>query len=331
MLTHHRDGFTLIELLISIAAMGVVIFYTLGTFTVQHQTYVVVDQVSETQNNGRAISSLIERDVRNAGYMVPSAAAACGADGSTTADTLAISDTDAIKPVHELPLSLQGEELGVSTSTTPSAGATTLTVSDLLVDDTPSYKKNASSSTLDSDFHVDGGAIVVDLANPERGVACGQITAVGSNTITVDFDAVLNAAPGASPPDLLVVPAHYYALNTATTPPQLERDGMILAKDVEDLQVAYFYDSDHDNQATGNEYRGDDGANPYDTTLVDGNDLREIRFNVVVATRDDDPRNPDNSGTGQVRENRTSASAPGDDGKRRRIYTATVRVRNNML
>jgi len=331
MLTHHRDGFSLIELLISIAAMGVVIFYTLGTFTVQHQTYVVVDQVSETQNNGRAISTLIERDVRNAGYMVPSAAAACGFDGTATADTLVISDTDAIKPVHELPLAMQGEELGVSTSTTPALGSTALSVSGLLVDDAASYKKNASSSTLDSDFHVGAGAIVVDLANPERGVACGQITAVGTNSITVDFDAILNGALGGSPPDLLVVPAHYYALNSATTPPQLERDGLVLAKDVEDLQVAYFYDADHDNQATGNEYRGDASANPYNTGLVDGNDLREIRFNVVVATRDDDPRNPDNSGTGQVRENRTPASTPGDDGKRRRVYTATVRVRNNML
>jgi len=46
MLSRRNAGFTLVELLVSAAAMAIVIFYTLGTFTVQHQTYTVVDQVS---------------------------------------------------------------------------------------------------------------------------------------------------------------------------------------------------------------------------------------------------------------------------------------------
>ncbi|MFQ5416293.1 MAG: PilW family protein [Myxococcota bacterium] len=331
MLTRSRAGFTLIELLISVAAMGIVIFYTLRTFTIQHQTYVVVDQVSEVQNNSRAIAALIERDIRNSGYMVPAAAAVCGRDRTTGPDTLVASDTDAMLPVHQLPVSLQDDELGVDTTTTPASGTTVLSVSGIVIDGTPSYKKDSGSAGLDSDFRVNGGAIVVDLANPQRGVACGQITAVSGNSISVNFETVLNAGNGTSTPDLYVVPGHYYAVNTGTIPRQLERDGIALAKDVEDLQVAYFYDSDQDNQVTGNEYRGDSGSNPYDTTLIDGNDLREIRFHVVVATRSDDPRNPNASGTGQARENRTPASTPGDDGKRRRVYTSTVRVRNNML
>jgi prepilin-type N-terminal cleavage/methylation domain-containing protein len=330
MLNRNNAGFTLIELMVSAAAMGIVIFYTLSTFTVQHQTYVVVDQVSETQQNSRAIAGMIERDLRNAGYLVPPPAAVCGFDDTNGPDILVISDTDAIRHVDDLPASMQGTDLDVESSTAPANGSTTLTVTDLLIDGEASYKKDSGSTSLDSDFRVDGGAIVIDIANPQRGVACGKVTAVGTNTITVDFDTpALNGSSGTTTPDYRVVPAHYYEVVTGTDPPQLERDGIILAKDVEDLQIAWFYDANQDGQATGTEYAGDAASNTYDTDQVDGTDLREVRFHVVVATRDNDPRNPNSAGTGQARENRDPNTVSGDDGRRRRVYTATVRIRNN--
>jgi len=330
MLSRRNDGFTLIELMVSAAAMGIVIFYTLGSFTVQHQTYVVVDQVSESQQNSRAIAGMIERDLRNAGYLIPESAAVCGRDNTTGPDILVISDTDAIKHVDDLPPSLQGSALSVRSSTAPGNGSTVLTVDGLLLDDEASYKKDSSSASLDSDFHVAGGAIVIDSANPQRGVACGQVTAVGTNTISVDFDTpALNGTNGTAPPDYRAVPAHYYAIDASSDPPRLERNGLILAKDVEDLQVAWFYDVNQDGQATGSEYAGDAANNVYASDEVDGSDLREVRFNVVVTTRSDDPRNPNSAGTGQVRENRDPASVSGDDGRRRRVYASTVRIRNN--
>ena len=332
MLIRRSAGFTLVELMVSAAAMAIVIYFTLQSFTVQHQTYTVVDQVSETQQNSRAIASMIERDLRGSGYLIPAEAAVCGADHTNAPDILVVSDTDAIKQIDQLPNSMQGSDLSVSTTTAPATGVTALSVDSLLIDDEASYKKSPSSSVLDSDFRQGAGAIVIDLANPQRGVACGQITAVGSSTVSVDFDTPpLNSSTGTSVPDYRVVPAHYYKVNTTTNPPQIERDGVILAKDVEDLQVAWFYDANHDGQATGNEYAGDDAANTYSTDDVDGNDLREVRFHVVVATRDDDPRNPDGAGTGQVRENRDPGTVSSDDGRRRRVYTSTVRIRNNSL
>ena len=48
----------------------------------------------------------------------------------------------------------------------------------------------------------------------------------------------------------------------------------------------------------------------------------------MLITRDDDPRNPNSAGTGQILENRTGASVTGDDGRRRRVHTATTRIRN---
>ena len=43
--------------------MGVVLSYVFTTFTTNHQAYVMIDQVSETQQNTRAVASLIERDI----------------------------------------------------------------------------------------------------------------------------------------------------------------------------------------------------------------------------------------------------------------------------
>ena len=60
-------GFSLIELIVAVAILGSVMVFVTQTFTLQYQTYSVIDQVSETQNNLLAVAALIERDIRNAG------------------------------------------------------------------------------------------------------------------------------------------------------------------------------------------------------------------------------------------------------------------------
>ncbi len=328
------QGFTLIELMVSLAAMAMVVFYTLGTFTLQHQTYVVVDQVSEAQQNARAVATLLERDIRNAGYMVPPEAASCGDDNTTTPDSLFVSDTDAILPADQLPAAVAATELGaevVSAIASVNSGTVlTMTVDDVIIDGTASYDTD-SNGTNDSDFRVNAGAILVDSANPGQGVACGFVTQVTPpNSVRVTFETGLSGTTSV-PSDYILVPAHAYAIATPGGLPELQRDGVTLARDTEDLQVAWFYDDDQDGQLDNpGETRGVVGT-PYNTTLVDGNDLREVRVNLVLRTSADDPRRPTDAGTGQVRENRTSASAPGDDGRRRRVHTATVRVRNLSL
>ena len=56
--------------------------------------------------------------------------------------------------------------------------------------------------------------------------------------------------------------------------------------------------------------------------------LREVGVNVVTATRTDDPNIHYQLGAGQVTGNRTAASLPSGDGKRRRLHSARVRLRN---
>jgi prepilin-type N-terminal cleavage/methylation domain-containing protein len=326
-----RRGFTMIELLIALGLLSIVLLFLFDTFTYQHQTYTVVDQVSEAQQNSRAIARLIERDIRNAGYLVPGNAAACGVDNTTAPDLLFVSDTDAILPADQLPVELAGDELAASASNAPTGLAPLdVLVDDVVIDGTPSYDTDGDGAA-DSDFAVGGGAILVDVDNPGRGFACGlvqSVTLAAPQNVRVNF---LTLHDVTAPPtqEIKLVPAHVYRIVPGSDPPRLERDGVMLAKDVEDFQVAYFFDDDGDDVVDDpGETRGD-ASTALDTDSVDGTDLREIRVNLVVRTRADDPRNPDSAGTGQARENR--ANAPGDDGKRRRVHTATVRLRNLTL
>jgi hypothetical protein len=263
---------------------------------------------------------------------VPPGAAACGVDESDEPDVLFVSDTDAILPADQLPVEFAGEELGAETTDDPGAtGSLAVGVDGVVVDGTASYDSDGDGAN-DSDFRVGGGAILVDVGNPDRGVACGRVTAVDAvapASVTVNILAV-HSNVAAQPEELVLVPAHVYRIVPASDPPRLERDGVVLAKDVEDFQVAWFYDDDEDGQVDDpGETRGVVGT-AYATNAVVGDELREIRINLVLRTRADDPRNPAAAGTGQARENRT-VSVPGDDGKHRRVHTATVRLRNLTL
>ena len=323
-------GFTLIELLVAIAAMAFVLVYTLGTFTANRNTYVVIENVSEAHQNILAIAGLVERDIRNAGYMVPPGAAACGVDSTNGPDVLFVSDAGAIRTPDSLPSELAGGSNSVTLAVIPSSwGATEdVTLGELAVDQQDTYDTDATVGA-DSDFRVNAGVIFTDLDNPDRGVHCGIITDVdtGTNEITVD-----KISPGTPPSagNWAFVPAHVYRINANA----LERDGVVMARNVEDLQLAWFYDLDNDGQLDANENLGAGGTEPnFDGSDIGGGGtnadpalLREIRFNLVVRTAEDDPTDPTSAGTGQARENQTAA--PGPDGRRRRVHTATIRLRN---
>jgi Tfp pilus assembly protein PilW len=61
-------GFTVIELLIAIALGLVILAGLFRTFKVQHDSYIIQDQVSSMQQNLRAAMYLITRDLQMAGY-----------------------------------------------------------------------------------------------------------------------------------------------------------------------------------------------------------------------------------------------------------------------
>ena len=314
-----RAGFTIIELLVSVAMLGIIMVYLLRSFTVQHRTYTVVDETTELQQNARAVADLLERDLRHAGMLVAESGAVCGVDDTNGPDLLFVSDTDAISPGTE-----KVADFGADTTATTVAAATTETLDlDGLVAEPlpfrPAYDTDGDG-VADSDFREGAGVIVTDLADPDRGAACGVVDAIPSATeLTVIWRSGGLESAGT---DLVVIPAHVYEVNNAGA---LLRDGDVLVENVDDFQVAYFFDGDGDALVDANEYRGVAGV-AYDASdaAVEENEIREVRVNLVLRTRFEDPTWT--QGVFQNLENRTAVA--GTDGFRRRIHTASVRLRN---
>jgi len=316
-------GFTLLELITAMGMLAIVAVYLLETFTVNNRNYIALDQTIEAQQNMRAIADLIERDVRHAGFMVPEAAAACGADATAGPDTLYVSDYEAIDPADDI-VSYQG--IAVNGAVSTANNGLTLLLSSLLVEPTAGARAAYDvdgDGTNDSDFQPGGGFILADLDNPARGVACGRVTTVDlANTrlLGTVVGAGLGAV-GAGTPDLVVVPATEYSVDGQTN---LRRNGDAIAKGVEDLQVAYFFDIDGDNLLAANEVRGTDGGTDYASSELSVEDLREVRINFVARTRAEDPRF--STGSFKSLENRDAVA--GTDGFRRRVHTSTIMTRN---
>jgi prepilin-type N-terminal cleavage/methylation domain-containing protein len=356
-----RLGFSLMEMMVTLAVLGMVTFFLTNLLVRQSRTYTVVDDVSEAQQSLRAVTGMLERELRMTGFMVPEAAVVCGWDmpaaagSDTTPDVLYVSDADAIDPTDRSSPELQGAQVNPATFT--GTGVDALSVDTLVVDDTPFYDLDGDGAA-DSDFlysvgpQRNGGVIVADRDNPERGAACGVITNLdeATNTITVDFEVLtapnsppapgaadggtpLAALPAGATADLVAIPAHVYWVNPGP-PPQLVRDGMVLANDIEDLQLAFFYDANADGDVDAGEYRGTlsglGAPYAYSSQDEDNSDLREIQVTVVARTRSEDPdvlANPDlaNSVT-QAAGNRLVGAVT--DGFRRRAITLAVRPRN---
>ena len=317
-----RAGFSLMELMISVVVMAIVVVYLVQSFSAQQRTYVMMDQLTEAQQSVRAISDLVEREIRLGGFMVDEGGAVCGVDANNAPDTLFVTDASALDPSAQIQAAL-GARLAAGSG--PSAGTATLGFragDTVVLDGQPAYDTNGDNVN-DSDFRVGAGAIVYDRANPGRGTACGIVTRVISTSqIQVNFLASTlgGAAAGA---ELVVVPAHVYQVNNNA---QLLRDGMVLAEDVEDLQVAYFYDSDADQVIDAGENPGSTGTN-FTASAWNNADLREIRLNFVVRTRAGDPAFT--QGTFQTTENRAAPAVTAADPQlRRRVHTTTVRIRN---
>jgi prepilin-type N-terminal cleavage/methylation domain-containing protein len=361
-----RRAFTLLELAVSMAVLGLITYFLAELLVRQSRTYTVVDDVAEAQQNLRAIVNLIERDVRASGFLVPEAAVACAWDtpaGVPDAgpDVLYVTDADALDPTGVTNLALGAEVVSGYTG----SGEDALVLSTLVLDGNAFYDLD-DDGVPDSDFlHSalparNGAVIVVDRANPERGVSCGVITGIdlGTKTVRVDFEVapggVPNAPAGGAQPggtplaaglsfDLIAVPAHAYWIEPGP-PPRLIRDGLVLGTDVEDLQVAFFYDSDGDGAVDGLdpafeappehsalEYPGSAAAgSSYQAALWNNEELREVRVTVVTRTRGQDPdvlRNPAFARQlPQAFENRVPGVVP--DGFRRRALTLAVQPRN---
>ena len=148
-------GFSLIELVVTMAVLGLITFFLTDLLVRQSRTYTVVDNVTETQQNLRAVTSLMERELRSTGFLVPEGAAICGYDtgGGGTPDTapdvLYVSDTDALDPVGVTSLTTQAAD--VLGGYGDGDGIEVLQLDSLVVDANPFYDLDGDG-VADSDF-----------------------------------------------------------------------------------------------------------------------------------------------------------------------------------
>jgi prepilin-type N-terminal cleavage/methylation domain-containing protein len=324
-----RAGFSLVELMIAVGILVVVVTAVMQSFVVQNKAYTVTDQVIEAQQSLRAVAWLLERDARMTGFLVPEAAAVCALDEQNRPDMVWFTDADALDPNGQSRPALGAVVTGGYNG---SASPQDLQVDSIVLDGTPlgagGFYDLDGDGVGDSDFIEDAGAILVDLDDPGRGVACGVVVRVAGNTVRVDFETTIPVPPTGD--RVILVPAHVYDVQVpALGEPQLRRNGDVIATGVEDLQVAFFFDLDRDGQVDGEsvpngEMPGADGADVYQSDDYDNRDLREIRLSLVTRTRQPDV--DISAGQFQPQENRVAPA--GNDGYRRRVHTSTVKLRN---
>jgi prepilin-type N-terminal cleavage/methylation domain-containing protein len=320
---HRSAGFSLIELMVATVILAIVLAGVFESFVLQMKSSMVAEEVVEAQQNVRAIASLIEREIRTAGFMVPDGAGICGLDATTGSDQLWISETE----IYVTDAVKEGD-LGARVTSTLSASSTqTLTLDQTTVDldgDGAFFYDNDSNGTADSDFRTGGGFTLTDLENPDRGVICGIVDDADPTSFTVTIVSGTFSTLTVAGEELVVVPAAHYRI---TGTGRLERNQDLLANSVEDFQVAFFFDLDDDGDvdSVATEYPGASGGPVYDPNAWDNNDLKEVRFSISVRARKSDPDFA--IGSFAVFENRVDPGF-GSDGFRRRVSTSTVRPRN---
>ena len=321
-----NSGFTIIELMVASMLVAIVMIFTMETFTVNNRNYIKIDSVVDTQQSVRAIASVLERDLRHAGMMVPEVVAACGIDSTTAPDRLYISDYTAVNPDDAIGTFdgalVQGavSQVNANPSNPP---LTTLNLDTLVMEpDTPDPSYDTDGNGVnDSDFRVNGGVIVADLLDPDRGSACGIVTSVNLITKSIMIRIKTNAlGASAGAYALVAVPALEYRINSE----KIYRNGLLLADGVEDLQLTYFLDANGNNAVDVGELKGESSTNKYVANASDASELRAVRLNIVVRTRVEDDRFT--QGLFQATENRAVITTA--DGYRRRVHTAIVRMRN---
>jgi prepilin-type N-terminal cleavage/methylation domain-containing protein len=330
-------GFSLIELMVAVAVFGLITAQLLVVFSNQKRVFTSNERALDVQEQARLTLELISFDTRMGGFMVPRYSAVSSVDGGATGpDRFCVSDASYFD--------FSGAPSPLDTKTTPFDGATVTAV----------FADHVSVNSLDIDGSTppgvdflapsaagagNGGGIII--SSPTE-TFCARITRIVGNDIyfedhdtddIVEFgDATAYVTLG---PNLRAVPAQVYELDQDPTVLELHRNGLLLASQIEDLQVEYWLDSsgtpngiqDADNEFPVNTLNNPDppgGAIPANMSLV-----RRVRISVLARTTQEDGQSDATghlSGGRPALANRLAGVVP--DRSRRRSFSASILPRN---
>jgi prepilin-type N-terminal cleavage/methylation domain-containing protein len=330
-------GFSLIELMIAVAVFGLITAQLLVVFSNQKRVYTSNERALDVQEQARLTLELISFDTRMGGFMVPRWSAVSSVDGGADgADRFCVSDasyfdfTGAPSPLDTKTLPFDGAQV-------TNLAADHVTVDSLDIDDSvPAGVDFLAPSAAGAG---NGGGIII--SSPTE-TFCARITRIAGNDIyfedhdtddTVEFgDATAYITAGVSP-NLRAVPAQVYEVDPGAL--ELTRNGLLLASQIEDMQVEYWLDSagtpngvqDADNEFPVNSLNAPDppgGAIPADMSLV-----RRVRVSVLARTIQEEGQSNAAGrllGGRPALANRIAAVAP--DRFRRRSFSASILPRN---
>ncbi len=326
-----NKGFTLIEILVALAILGIVLAGIYSVYTMQHKSYIVQEQVANMQQNERIAMQMITRDIRMAGLGM--AAPELGINDFGDGGGYDGSDTITIAYYVFNPNNSKGGRTQINGDTGPITAASSV---NLPVEDTtgfnagdwvfvyPTPPADTQSYALICITSINAGALV---HTPGGSGSCASAqNVVYSNGGTIELTnlnaRVRNINPkktGSESGLIAYAIADGYVLTRSVNGGAAQP----LADNIEDMQIAYGFDSDND------------GVvdlwiqNPAGQNMAN---LREIRVTLVARTTREDPEWQ--AGARPVIENHDPAGSavttPAQAaGYRRRVLQSTIRLRNN--
>lgn len=289
-----RSGFTLIELMLVLLVTAIVFSQILALLGSQHSTYVGQERALEAQEHARLVADMVVSEVRMAGLMVPQKVGIASLDGGSGGpDALCISDPAILSEASLASATSRFDRASLLAAVGAGAASAQLVASQLDID---------GDGT--GDFAVGRGVILGNGSSTH----CARITGISGSTLS--FSPVTPAGFNLAVAGARAVPALIYEAGSSG----LLRNGGVLSRQVEDLQVEFGVDANGDAELGPGEF-------PIHTLAgFDPSRVRSVRISVTTRTLAADP---DLVGAGRAAAANRSAGSP-DGLRRRRIITSAV-------
>jgi prepilin-type N-terminal cleavage/methylation domain-containing protein len=353
-------GFSILELLVALVILGVITAQMFVVLSTQKDVHISQTRTLDLQESARLIVDLIAFDTRNAAMMIPRELGVASLDGGATGpDRFCVSDTTYLDPEHPAWRTMEDRFAGMPTVSAIGvvSGENVFTLSDFDVDNlTPANDWGRTDDvTTTTDAALEDKGIIVAQTDG-RASYCGRVVKIASGVATglvLAPGQTLPTTTGASPPPdlnlaggLVAVPAVVYSVehldNDPDEPLVLMRNGIVISREIEDLQVEFWVDAlgapgpaqYPDGEIDGTEFPvhvlkalpapPTQSGSPTITPLAS---IRSVRISVVARASTADVA------SGGIKRFRLPALANRDEGANsdefpRKVYSVTVAPRN---
>lgn len=330
-------GFSLVELLISMVIATIVGLAGYTIFSTSNWTYKVQEDISEAQQNVRVAMDRIAKDIRLAGFGLPSPPFSLTISGQTFTSAITVSDSSSNPDtITILGIGYEAGTLSKGTATDCNDSGK----SKICLDSADSFFSSDSPYNYQSTrrYISLNGATFIELSSAaaDHDRSAGKMKLSSTSTpSTLDRD-----YPDGTP--VYIIQAVQYTINnlspflagcSANNPclASLDYTGLRggsgndrqpLAESIEDIQFAYGIDSSPKDGKV--DYSGSYDTDDFSPDPADDSTIIAVRATVVARTRNQDPR----GSTAFKRPEAENHAAGSSDGYRRRAVTKIIKLRN---